>query len=108
MEGEAAGVIEHLPGLALVVQPEVHESGVIRQLARCHRQGGQRNARQLQADEIADFLHRGHLALLHKLFAQVVQRQDRKSTRLNSSHVRISYAVFCLKKKTTKKETNKQ
>src|SRR5690554_1864370 len=25
--------------------------------------------------------------------------QDRKSTRLNSSHVRISYAVFCLKKK---------
>src|SRR5690554_7240712 len=27
-------------------------------------------------------------------------QQDRKSTRLNSSHVRISYAVFCLKKKT--------
>src|SRR5207249_6968451 len=26
-------------------------------------------------------------------------RQDRKSTRLNSSHVSISYAVFCLKKK---------
>src|SRR5436305_11146480 len=34
---------------------------------------------------------------------------DRKSTRLNSSHVRISYAVFCLKKKkktTKKKATN--
>src|SRR3989442_4561612 len=28
--------------------------------------------------------------------------RDRKSTRLNSSHVRISYAVFCLKKKTKK------
>src|SRR5690606_41448835 len=28
-------------------------------------------------------------------------RVDRKSTRLNSSHVKISYAVFCLKKKTT-------
>src|SRR5207302_11025524 len=28
---------------------------------------------------------------------------DRKSTRLNSSHVKISYAVFCLKKKKTKK-----
>src|SRR5690606_42055688 len=27
---------------------------------------------------------------------------DRKSTRLNSSHVKISYAVFCLKKKSTK------
>src|SRR5690554_7123092 len=31
---------------------------------------------------------------------------DRKSTRLNSSHVRISYAVFCLKKK-KKKQTCK-
>src|SRR5256885_10015467 len=29
-------------------------------------------------------------------------RQDRKSTRLNSSHLVISYAVFCLKKKKTK------
>src|SRR5690606_39590529 len=28
--------------------------------------------------------------------------QDRKSTRLNSSHVKISYAVFCLKKKTNR------
>src|SRR3712207_7336058 len=28
-------------------------------------------------------------------------RVDRKSTRLNSSHANISYAVFCLKKKTT-------
>src|SRR5690349_23197962 len=30
---------------------------------------------------------------------------DRKSTRLNSSHVEISYAVFCLKKKKKKKNT---
>src|SRR5690606_42038915 len=30
----------------------------------------------------------------------VIIRTDRKSTRLNSSHVKISYAVFCLKKKT--------
>src|SRR5690554_7742855 len=34
-------------------------------------------------------------------------RQDRKSTRLNSSHVRISYAVFCLKKKKKIKKTMK-
>src|SRR3989442_10567958 len=32
---------------------------------------------------------------------------DRKSTRLNSSHVRISYAVFCLKKKKKKKHTQR-
>src|SRR5690625_6419109 len=30
-----------------------------------------------------------------------ISDQDRKSTRLNSSHVAISYAVFCLKKKNT-------
>src|SRR5690606_40012877 len=29
----------------------------------------------------------------------IVRIEDRKSTRLNSSHVKISYAVFCLKKK---------
>src|SRR5947209_13563896 len=31
------------------------------------------------------------------------ERRDRKSTRLNSSHANISYAVFCLKKKKKKK-----
>src|SRR5215510_15913272 len=34
--------------------------------------------------------------------AGAVHRRDRKSTRLNSSHVAISYAVFCLKKKNKK------
>src|SRR5690242_20761383 len=34
----------------------------------------------------------------------LVAERDRKSTRLNSSHMSISYAVFCLKKK--KKKTN--
>src|SRR5688572_32719774 len=33
----------------------------------------------------------------------VAEHQDRKSTRLNSSHSQISYAVFCLKKKNKKK-----
>src|SRR5690606_41647633 len=33
------------------------------------------------------------------LLARFLFRLDRKSTRLNSSHVKISYAVFCLKKK---------
>src|SRR5215475_15232675 len=35
--------------------------------------------------------------------AEQVGARDRKSTRLNSSHVKISYAVFCLKKKKTTK-----
>src|SRR5437773_8924545 len=33
---------------------------------------------------------------------ELSRAQDRKSTRLNSSHITISYAVFCLKKKTHK------
>src|SRR5690554_2025509 len=33
---------------------------------------------------------------------------DRKSTRLNSSHVRISYAVFCLKKKKKKRDNRRK
>src|SRR5690349_22886305 len=37
--------------------------------------------------------------------AKPEQPEDRKSTRLNSSHVEISYAVFCLKKKKKKKIT---
>src|SRR5438477_2331914 len=35
-------------------------------------------------------------------------RGDRKSTRLNSSHMSISYAVFCLKKKKKKKKERKK
>src|SRR5690554_7207896 len=34
-----------------------------------------------------------------KALVDIYEMLDRKSTRLNSSHVRISYAVFCLKKK---------
>src|SRR5690606_41369756 len=36
---------------------------------------------------------------MSKLEKRELDIQDRKSTRLNSSHVKISYAVFCLKKK---------
>src|SRR2546426_2660794 len=41
--------------------------------------------------------------LLHRVRRPVrrLRRRDRKSTRLNSSHLVISYAVFCLKKKKT-------
>src|SRR5690625_6654721 len=38
--------------------------------------------------------------------AQQVGSKDRKSTRLNSSHVAISYAVFCLKKKNINDQAN--
>src|SRR5215475_15850316 len=46
------------------------------------------------------------LPLCHGRYSRSVA--DRKSTRLNSSHVKISYAVFCLKKKKKKKKKNKK
>src|SRR5690606_41840290 len=49
----------------------------------------------------ADAAHRRFLAgdLARKEDVAAMGQADRKSTRLNSSHVKISYAVFCLKKK---------
>src|SRR2546426_6602570 len=52
----------------------------------------------------ADVEQRQHLDRIVPLGAHVDVEIDRKSTRLNSSHLVISYAVFCLKKK---KKTNK-
>ena len=44
--------------------------------------------------------------LFHQYHIFLMVEKDRKSTRLNSSHVSISYAVFCLKKKKKKTNTN--
>src|SRR2546430_8361522 len=43
--------------------------------------------------------HLWTIAVARLLFEPSMNIQDRKSTRLNSSHSQISYAVFCLKKK---------
>src|SRR3712207_9041212 len=43
--------------------------------------------------------HRGDRPGARPALVRPRQRRDRKSTRLNSSHANISYAVFCLKKK---------
>src|SRR5690625_6237838 len=48
------------------------------------------------AEEIGDYI------ILGACNPSLARRADRKSTRLNSSHVAISYAVFCLKKKSNK------
>src|SRR5690242_21010289 len=48
-------------------------------------------------DVLAEFFL-GKLGQAH-LSAPTIEVRDRKSTRLNSSHMSISYAVFCLKKK---------
>src|SRR5438445_922081 len=58
----------------------------------CPRAVGHQPARQRGRDRGAGWTER--------------RGQDRKSTRLNSSHANISYAVFCLKKKKKKKRSH--
>src|SRR3712207_8703452 len=50
-------------------------------------------------------LPRGHVVHMDAKFPAANYLRDRKSTRLNSSHANISYAVFCLKKKKRTEET---
>src|SRR3712207_7883371 len=49
----------------------------------------------------AEVVVRGRSSAGCRRLCRVAALQDRKSTRLNSSHANISYAVFCLKKKKT-------
>src|SRR3712207_7022153 len=53
-----------------------------------------------RAARVDDDVRRLDVAVDDAAQVRLGQRQDRKSTRLNSSHANISYAVFCLKKKT--------
>src|SRR5438034_4103983 len=56
-------------------------------------------AEAIVGNEIADvrIWHEDHVTVEVYRIAAVTDRADRKSTRLNSSHTVISYAVFCLK-----------
>src|SRR5688572_32053473 len=58
---------------------------------------------------LGQFVAFGHVAHdlreTDQLVGFIANRGDRKSTRLNSSHSQISYAVFCLKKKKIKMNT---
>src|SRR5690348_17558214 len=76
-----------------------------------------RSVRRLRAEKSDADITDGQysvLAVLDRLGPKTLgeiaahERVDRKSTRLNSSHPSISYAVFCLKKKKKKQKNNKQ
>src|SRR5439155_17841099 len=56
-------------------------------------------AREAPVERAVDLERRARLSLVDHARSWHVPTSDRKSTRLNSSHVAISYAVFCLKKK---------
>src|SRR2546430_4921111 len=59
----------------------------------------------LSRGELGRLTAAGLLCMVGYNLPVTVGLQDRKSTRLNSSHSQISYAVFCLKKKNTSTST---
>src|SRR5690606_40176275 len=87
---------------------EVHGTRLIRGPHPTHIGGhvGNHKVHRLLADRLQQSLehlvlgeiplNEGHVG--DRVHLQDVGGEDRKSTRLNSSHVKISYAVFCLKK----------
>src|SRR5690554_7684535 len=89
------------------VEPDIERIGHLLVFVRLvaqqlHRVKTEPGINALLLDTFGRLLHQ-----LNRTRMQLTGRlvQDRKSTRLNSSHVRISYAVFCLKKKKKKTRT---
>src|SRR3712207_6921602 len=70
------------------------EPRLVRALALVKGEAAQVNARSKQVPKVTKAIADAITAA-----AEAVANGDRKSTRLNSSHANISYAVFCLKKK---------
>src|SRR3712207_7987053 len=62
---------------------------------------GHRLESRVRAQRVQPRHHRLRVLAQDDPEQQLVANEDRKSTRLNSSHANISYAVFCLKKKKT-------
>src|SRR5256886_3686880 len=96
--GADRDVVEHREVLHVLAQP--HAAGV-RADGDAELRGEQQHRQHLvdAAQPAAVDLTEPNRLRLHQLPAGRRQRGDRKSTRLNSSHSQISYAVFCLKKK---------
>src|SRR5690625_5475119 len=73
------------------------------QMIRARKLSTTRKTPAVQPTEIIDIGHVGEVESIDTSVIETLTNSnfipDRKSTRLNSSHVAISYAVFCLKKK---------
>src|SRR2546427_5482096 len=91
-----------LAGDELELEEGVGDLLLLGQDLACHGRGAEACAAQVQlGDGLVQAQDAGQLGGSGRL---VLRGPDRKSTRLNSSHSQISYAVFCLKKKKKKNE----
>src|SRR2546426_2564793 len=94
-------MIRRPPRSTLFPYTTLFRSGLRGPARRAPGLGGRTASRRSAADRASRGLAEpaGKLGLLRIDGRQSFHREDRKSTRLNSSHLVISYAVFCLKKK---------
>src|SRR5690625_2288194 len=90
----SAMTLEHYPGMTermlARIEADARERWPLEETLIIHRYG------RLEPGD--------RIVLVARLQPTVAMDEDRKSTRLNSSHVAISYAVFCLKKKNKKRQ----
>src|SRR5690242_21421827 len=94
-------MIRRLPLSTLFPYTTLFRSDLAGQVPRGRAVGAQPGPGRREADQPRLAVHHlGQLTPLEQAGREVPQL-DRKSTRLNSSHMSISYAVFCLKKKNT-------
>src|SRR5258707_11520622 len=98
-------MIRRPPRSTLFPYTTLFRSPIGRQGAARHRAAGRVHAVDFGLVDAA-LLVVGHVGLCAQQ-AKSTAWTDRKSTRLNSSHANISYAVFCLKKKKTKPTTGR-
>src|SRR5205809_1377584 len=92
------GVVPHSGALIEArVGPDVYEAIGAAELDAAGEDDG-RELRALGELRLPPGRHVGQRTGLQRVVTQLEDRPDRKSTRLNSSHGYISYAVFCLKK----------
>src|SRR5258707_9157449 len=89
-------LVEDCCGGGGIVDDHAHEDGFLRGDGLKSQ-----DVRTAVRERAANFSQRSR-TIVHANGQFLVNGQDRKSTRLNSSHANISYAVFCLKKKNTK------
>src|SRR6266498_2688515 len=95
-----AQIIDDMNGRTVASAGSLGLSGDDDKTEEAKRVGAELARRAKQAGISTVVFDRGGYQYHGRVQALAEAVRDRKSTRLNSSHVRISYAVFCLKKKT--------
>src|SRR2546427_2312228 len=88
----------------MVPRPQPAANLVVRPGQRVGGPPGQRPA-AIPGERELESLRPGAIGIHTRAVGLDLREEDRKSTRLNSSHSQISYAVFCLKKKNKRQNT---